>query len=64
MNATTREFRNVFQLAADWQRQPDEIRDAARSLKITPAGRHIGLGLYSPEQQDHIEQHLQHEGQR
>jgi hypothetical protein len=58
MNATYRELRNVFQAAADLQREPREIRDAARTLGIEPASRYTGLALYSAEQLDRIDKHL------
>lgn len=54
----THQLRNIFQLAADWQRMPSEIQAAAATLSITPAARYSGLALYSDEQQQAIAEHM------
>jgi hypothetical protein len=63
MSTTTHELKNVFQAAADLQRQPREIQQAARALNLQPVARHTGLALFTPEQLQRIDQHIaeQHE---
>lgn len=62
MATINREFRNVFQLAADWQRQPQTILAAAKAVGIEPASRYSGLALFSPEQCQAIERELTESG--
>lgn len=58
MSTAAPELKNVFQAAADIQRQPREIQQAARALKIEPVARHTGLALFTPEQIEQIDRHI------